>query len=125
MKTSHLIRQLFVLACIGTASSAYAYTPTAATFAADVPGALIASSSTAIDSAGAAISDTTVTAKAKAELLSTKNLKSQDIHVTTQDGHVHLTGSVPDDQQRTQAVAAVRNLDGVKGVTDDLKVEAQ
>lgn len=125
MKTSHLIRQLFVLACIGAASSAYAFTPRAETLMADTSGTLIASGSTAVDSAGVAISDTAVTAKVKAELLSAKDLKSQDIHVTTKDGYVRLTGSVPDDQQRTQAAGTVRNLDGVKGVTDDLKVQAQ
>jgi len=85
-----------------------------------------ASSSTSLSSShsstGTKIRDATITTKAKAELVGTSGLSAGDIHVKTRHGTVTLTGSVPDEQQRTQAVSVVKQVDGVQGVRDQLTI---
>ncbi|WP_343727763.1 BON domain-containing protein [Burkholderia seminalis] len=73
-------------------------------------------------STGTKIRDATITTKAKAELVGTSGLSAGDIHVKTRHGTVTLTGSVPDEQQRTQAVSVVKQVDGVQGVRDQLTI---
>lgn len=71
---------------------------------------------------GAQVHDATVTTKVKVALVSTSNLSSGDIHVKTQHGKVTLTGSVPDEAQRTQAVNVVKQVDGVQDVRNQLTI---
>ncbi|MBU9457211.1 BON domain-containing protein [Burkholderia multivorans] len=80
------------------------------------------SSSSSHSSTGTKIRDATITTKAKAELVGTSGLTSGDIHVKTRHGVVMLTGSVPDEQQRTMAVDAVKKVDGVQSVRDQLTI---
>ncbi|NIE57054.1 MULTISPECIES: BON domain-containing protein [unclassified Burkholderia] len=82
-------------------------------------------SSSSHSSTGAKIRDATITTKAKAELVGTNGLSSGDIHVKTRRGIVTLTGSVPDEQQRTQAVSVVKQVDGVQDVRDQLTIRAK
>ncbi|KVH70753.1 transporter [Burkholderia cepacia] len=85
-----------------------------------------ASSSTSWHSTtGRTIRDATITTKVKAELVGTSGLSSGDIHVKTRHGIVMLTGSVPDEQQRTQAVGVVKQVDGVQDVHDQLTIRAK
>ncbi|RQS96754.1 BON domain-containing protein [Burkholderia seminalis] len=81
-----------------------------------------AASSSSQSSTGTKIRDATITTKAKAELVGTSGLSAGDIHVKTRHGTVTLTGSVPDEQQRTQAVSVVKQVDGVQGVRDQLTI---
>ncbi|KVG67843.1 transporter [Burkholderia ubonensis] len=71
---------------------------------------------------GTKLSDATITTKAKAELVGTSGLSAGDIHVKTRHSTVTLTGSVPDAQQRTQAVSVVKQIDGVQDVRDQLTI---
>ncbi|MBR7947617.1 BON domain-containing protein [Burkholderia cenocepacia] len=80
------------------------------------------SSSSSHSSTGTKIRDATITTKAKAELVGTSGLSAGDIHVKTRHGTVTLTGSVPDEQQRTQAVSVVKQVDGVQDVRDQLTI---
>ncbi|NIF45415.1 BON domain-containing protein [Burkholderia sp. Tr-862] len=92
-------------------------------FAAGDDGASSSSmSSSTHTSTGAKIRDATITTKAKAELVGTSGLSAGDIHVKTRRGVVMLTGSVPDEQQRTQAVSVVRQIEGVQDVRDQLTI---
>ncbi|WP_175687228.1 BON domain-containing protein [Burkholderia anthina] len=95
-------------------------------FAAGDDGAASSSSSTSSSmshsSTGTKIHDATVTTKAKAELVGTSGLSAGDIHVKTRRGIVTLTGSVPDEPQRTQAVSVVRQIDGVQDVRNQLTI---
>lgn len=85
-----------------------------------------ASSSTSSHSTtGRKIRDATITTKVKAELVGTSGLSSGAIHVKTRHGIVMLTGSVPDEQQRTQAVGVVKQVDGVQDVRDQLTIRAK
>ncbi|MGR3910273.1 BON domain-containing protein [Burkholderia sp. SR8] len=79
-------------------------------------------SSSTHSSTGTKIRDATITTKAKAELVGTSGLSAGDIHVKTRHGVVMLTGSVPDEAQRTQAVDVVRKIDGVQDVRDQLTI---
>ncbi|QTD94520.1 BON domain-containing protein [Burkholderia anthina] len=81
-----------------------------------------ASSSMSHSSTGTKIHDATVTTKAKAELVGTSGLSAGDIHVKTRRGIVTLTGSVPDEQQRTRAVGVVKQIDGVQDVRNQLTI---
>lgn len=80
------------------------------------------SSSMSHSSTGTKIHDATITTKAKAELVGTSGLSTGDIHVKTRRGIVTLTGSVPDEQQRTQATGVVKQIDGVQDVRDQLTI---
>ncbi|KVZ41879.1 BON domain-containing protein [Burkholderia ubonensis] len=75
--------------------------------------------------AGTELRDTAITVKAKAALAGKEALSSGDIHVTTRRGDVVLTGSVPDRSQREAAVNIVRQLDGVRDVSDQLAIRAK
>ena len=73
------------------------------------------------DSVGAAISDTSITAKVKAKLAGDDRLKKSDISVTTSNGIVTLTGSAygPDDKATAEILATA--IAGVKDVDDELE----
>ncbi|MCA8154713.1 BON domain-containing protein [Burkholderia contaminans] len=92
-------------------------------FAAGDDGA--ASTSSSHSTTGTKIRDATITTKAKAELVGTNGLSSGDIHVKTRRGIVTLTGSVPEEAQRTQAVSVVKQVDGVQDVRDQLTIRAK
>src|SRR5262245_17432509 len=77
-----------------------------------------------VSPAHAGPSDAWITTKAKAALLTTKGVPSTDINVDTTDGKVTLKGTVPTANDRAKAEAAVKDIDGVKHVENQLKVEA-
>jgi hyperosmotically inducible periplasmic protein len=112
MKTIQFLKNAGSIACV-----AFALNATAQTSASAPP----ASSETL----GQHIDDGTVTTKVKAELLSAKNVKSTHIHVKTRQGIVWLTGSVPSADEKVAAQHVVQNVDGVKGVRNQLKIAAE
>jgi hyperosmotically inducible protein len=112
MKTIQLLKTAGSIACV-----AFALNATAQTNASPPP----ASSETL----GQHFDDGTVTTKVKAELLSTKDVKSTHIHVKTRKGIVWLTGSVPTADEKVAAQDAVQNVEGVKGVRNHLKIAAE
>lgn len=67
-------------------------------------------------------SDSAVTAKIKAKLAEGHVGSLTDISVTTNNGVVTLTGTVPTEQARQQALEAARSADGVMRVENDLTV---
>jgi hyperosmotically inducible protein len=69
-----------------------------------------------------ALSDTTITTKVKAAFASGKDIKSNDIHVTTTAGVVTLGGQVQNSDMAARVVAIARNTSGVRSVTNDLRV---
>jgi hyperosmotically inducible protein len=72
------------------------------------------------DSAGAALSDTAITAKVKASFVGKDSLKGSHIKVVTTNGVVTLTGSALNSNSKTAAVDLAKGVDGVKSVDDDL-----
>ncbi len=67
--------------------------------------------------------DALITTKVKAELLQDQSLKSLNIHVTTRQGVVHLTGNVASSKEVSRAVQVAQAVPGVKLVMSDLQVQ--
>jgi hyperosmotically inducible protein len=72
--------------------------------------------------AKAAVNDTAITTKLKASFLSDETLRHGKISVTTNNGLVILSGTVPSEAARQRAVTVARNQDGVLRVDDKLTV---
>jgi hyperosmotically inducible protein len=69
---------------------------------------------------GAAVSDTTITAKVKAKFATDDRLKGSDISVTTNNGVVTLSGSVATSDAKETADSLATNVSGVHRVNDQL-----
>ena len=74
------------------------------------------------ESIGQHVSDGTITAKAKAELIGAKDVKASRVHVKTRRGVVWLTGNVPSAAERQRAQEIVEGISGVRSVKNRLKV---
>ena len=72
------------------------------------------------DSVGAAISDSAITTKVKANFLGDERLKGSHIKVTTTNGVVTLTGSATGADSKAAAEDIAKDVDGVKSVDDDI-----
>lgn len=73
-------------------------------------------------SVGEVIDDGVITAKAKAEILRTKELKSLQISVETRQGEVLLSGFVDNEAAKMKAEEVVSKIEGVKSVTNGLEI---
>lgn len=71
---------------------------------------------------GNAITDSWITMKVHSQFVPEDALEDSDIDVTTKGGVVTLTGTVPTAAGKTRAVAIAKATDGVKSVTDSLRV---
>jgi hyperosmotically inducible protein len=71
-----------------------------------------------------ALEDTKITTKVKTAFASGKDINSNDIHVTTTAGVVTLDGKVQNSGMATRIVAIAKNTEGVRGVTNDLRVSS-
>lgn len=60
--------------------------------------------------------DTWITTKVKAELLTTEGVTSTDIGVETKNGTVWLSGDVKTSDERDHAIAKAKTVKGVKAV---------
>lgn len=67
-------------------------------------------------SVGEVVDDTWITTKLKADLATTEGVPSTAISVTTLDGVVSLTGTLPSDLAVKKAVAVARAIKGVRQV---------
>ena len=75
-------------------------------------------------SVGMVIDDSIITAKAKAEILGTKELKSLQISVETRQGDVILSGFVDNEAAKLKAEEVVSKIEGVKSITNGLEVKS-
>lgn len=76
------------------------------------------------DSVGAAVSDTTITAKVKSSFLGDDRLKGAHIKVVTTNGVVTLTGTAPSSESRSAAQQIAENVSGVRSVDDQVSTPA-
>ena len=72
----------------------------------------------------ATVSDGAVTAKIKAQFLANTDLRAAEITVSTNNGVVTLSGTVPSHELRALAVDLARHTGGVVRVDDQLRVLA-
>ena len=68
--------------------------------------------------------DAAITAKVKAALVADKSLSALDIKVATRAGQVTLSGSVTNPQASERAMQVASQVEGVKGVQDELQIKA-
>jgi len=71
-----------------------------------------------------AVSDSGLTAKIKGKLVEDEMTRFSDVSVTTNNGVVTLTGSVPDQEALTQVLSIARSCQGVTRVENDLTIGA-
>ncbi len=71
------------------------------------------------------LSDTEITTKVDSAMMMSGKLERKDIHVSTSNNAVHLTGSVPNEQQKALAEQITKDTVGTgTKVVDELKVAA-
>lgn len=68
------------------------------------------------------IKDSYITTKVKAELAADHKTKARDIHVSTVDGVVMLTGMARSEAEKDRAQQDAYRIKGVKAVHNDIKV---
>jgi len=67
--------------------------------------------------------DTVITTKVKAAVFKEPSLKSAEINVETYKGVVQLSGFVNSQEDINKAVAVTRKVEGVKSVTNSMKLK--
>lgn len=75
------------------------------------------------DKTGAAVADSVITTKVKADIFKEPELKSMAIHVETEKGVVLLSGFVDSKADAEKAVQLARNVNGVSEVKSAIKVK--
>jgi hyperosmotically inducible periplasmic protein len=73
---------------------------------------------------GRVVDDSVITAKAKAEILAAKDLKSLQISVETRKGEVILSGFVDNQAMKEKAEQVVAKIEGVKSVKNSLEIKS-
>src|SRR5688500_16733612 len=77
---------------------------------------------TATVRAGEELADGWLTTKIQSQYFADRDVKAGDIDVSTRDAIVTLSGYVANEAAREQAVQIARNTDGVRQVTDRLRI---
>lgn len=72
--------------------------------------------------AGERLTDGWLTTKVQAQFFADRDIKARYVDVSTRDGVVTIAGYVDTLAARDQALQIARNTDGVRGVTDELKI---
>jgi len=72
---------------------------------------------------GQYIDDSIITGKVKAALIENDLTKATEINVETFKGVVQLSGFVSSQASANKAVELARNVGGVKGVTNDMRLK--
>lgn len=75
-----------------------------------------------VKSAGEQVDDSAITAKVKTELVRDPATSAHRIDVETFRGDVQLNGFVPSAEMKAEATRVARKVDGVKKVSNNLKV---
>jgi hypothetical protein len=75
-----------------------------------------------VEAEAAPTSDATITATIKEKLLENVLLHNAQINIFTLNGKVTLSGMVPSDMARTQALEAARSTPGVRVLDDMLRL---
>ena len=73
---------------------------------------------------GEYINDTIINARVTTALANVNGIEPADIKVDTQNGMVHITGFVATQSANDEAMIAVRQIDGVRDVKNDMKVRS-
>ena len=95
----------------------FAATPSSQVMAQDaMSSSPAASSSSGNETVSGKTNDSWITTKVKSELLDAKNVKSNDISVTTTEGVVALTGTVTSTREKNHVIHITKMVKGVTSV---------
>jgi osmotically-inducible protein OsmY len=72
---------------------------------------------------GAYVDDSWITTKVKSEMIADNKVSANKISVTTTQGVVRLTGTVPTVQESYRAATIARDIKGVTAVENDIRVQ--
>ncbi|NTV11665.1 MAG: BON domain-containing protein [Zoogloea sp.] len=75
------------------------------------------------ESAGEYVDDATVTARVKTALAQTPNVSVAEVNVETYRGVVQLSGFIDSDDMAQRAIAAAKNVPGVRSVKNDMRIK--
>ncbi len=91
---------------------------------ASLPGIRVVDDQLKVESVGlkATVTDGTITTQIKGQFFANTDLRRVDIKVSTNNGVVTLTGTVPSDELRALAVDLARHTGGVVRVEDHLRI---
>lgn len=81
------------------------------------------SSTPQMEGTGQYIDDSVITAKVKAAIFDNPTTKATEINVETFKGVVQLSGFVSSQDAANKAIELARNVGGVKGVTNDMRLK--
>ena len=76
------------------------------------------------ETAGEYVDDATLTARAKAALVSDKNVSATDFNLDVYQGNVTITGVAKTSEESRRAEADIRKVPGVKSVKNATRVAA-
>jgi osmotically-inducible protein OsmY len=85
--------------------------------------ALGCASTAKTEGTGEYVDDTVITTKVKTAIFNEPTLKSAEINVETFKGVVQLSGFVSSRDAEAKAVAAAKNVGGVKSVKNDMRLK--
>jgi hyperosmotically inducible periplasmic protein len=105
---------------VQAADPATSAAPTAATSGA-ATGATTATTATSVPAAD----DATITTLVKAALIEDKQVKALKIKVTTEQGVVKMSGTVPNAEVGKRALQLAASVQGVKDIKSELKLKAK
>jgi osmotically-inducible protein OsmY len=74
---------------------------------------------------GEYLDDSWITTRVKAAMFNEPDLKSAEINVETFKGEVQLSGFVSSEKDILKAVSLTREIRGVKGVKNDMRVKGR
>ena len=75
------------------------------------------------ESPGEYVSDTWITTKVKTALVEDPKVKATEVNVETYKGTVQLSGFVSSTTAMNEAVRVARNIKGVTGVKNDMRIK--
>ncbi|MET0331092.1 MAG: BON domain-containing protein [Dyella sp.] len=110
MRSTTLIRKSVMTAGL---IAAFAALPMVAATAAETGAQAMTSDNQTVPDKAA---DTWITTKVKSEFATDSHVKGSDISVTTADGVVNLSGTVPTAKEKTHAQNVAKKVKGVKSV---------
>ncbi len=71
------------------------------------------------------VTDSTITAAIKTKLAANSEISALDVHVSTNNGRVLLTGIVPSKRLKSQVIEIANSVSGVKNVVSDLVIDPE
>ncbi|MEI8304447.1 MAG: BON domain-containing protein [Burkholderiales bacterium] len=74
---------------------------------------------------GEYLDDSWITTRVKAAIFNEPDLKSAEINVETFKGEVQLSGFVGSEKDIVRAISLTRDIKGVKGVRNDMRVKGR